>query len=204
MNDCFLIVGLGNPGRKYARTRHNIGFVVLDRLSERYGLDFGPVDDGCSAASGRIAGVPVVLVKPLLYMNRSGEALRVWLDRRRPCGEEAPRPAPLVVCDDIVLPLGTLRLRMRGGAGGHRGLESLAAAGWGEEYPRCRLGVADPEGMPDPSGWADFVLADFDDRQWETVDRLADRACEALATCLEQGPEIAASRFNGPLPSPGE
>lgn len=194
-----ILVGLGNPGPDYARTRHNLGFRVLDVLAARHGLVFGPVRDACAAAEGRIAGVAVALVKPLFYMNRSGEVLVRWLRGRGLAFAEAEGDGlatPLVICDDIALPLGALRLRMRGGAGGHNGLVSLIAALGGEDFPRLRLGVAPPDGSVLPQDWADYVLGEFPAGDWDTSEELAAHAADAVEGVLAEGIELAASRFN--------
>lgn len=214
-----LIVGLGNPGPEYATTRHNIGFRVLDLLAGRLGLEFGPVRRGCSVA-GDPAGAGPVLVKPLTYMNRSGEALAGWakaaglpLDAApaeppqpdEPDGSGPPAEPPsapagesaglLVICDDINLPLGSLRLRARGGDGGHRGLESIVRALGGEEFPRLRLGVAGADWRPQDD-WADYVLGDFTEPESGPTDELVAVAADAAECWLAEGSEAAAGRFN--------
>ncbi|MBA4377103.1 MAG: aminoacyl-tRNA hydrolase [Gemmatimonas sp.] len=220
-----LVVGLGNPGERYAWTRHNLGFRVLDALAARARLRFGPVRDGCATAAGRLGAGEVVLVKPVLYMNRSGEALAAraraegWpLQAGAPppesagdpgAGETAPGPPPsagpppspmfpppLAVCDDIALPWGSLRLRAGGSDGGHRGLESLGRALGGTRFPRLRLGVDGSEtGIPPPE-WADYVLAEFDAAERAAAEDLVQDACEVLLTWLEHGLETAAGRHN--------
>ncbi len=193
-----LIVGLGNPGPEYERTPHNIGFRCLERLAADHGLAFGMVRDGCRWAEGTVAGVPVVLVQPLRYMNRSGEALTAWFRRH---GPETPEgedtlPPPLVVVDDIALPLGALRLRAKGSDGGHRGLESMDRALGDVEYPRLRLGVAPDADGVHAADWADFVLEPFDDDDWDTSEDLVGYACEAVEAFLAHGVDWTASRFN--------
>jgi len=220
-----LVVGLGNPGERYAWTRHNLGFLVLDALAARARLCFGPVRDGCATAAGRLGAGEVVLVKPVLYMNRSGEALAAraraegWpLQAGAPppeaagnpaAGELAPAsppsalpppsslfPPPLAVCDDIALPWGSLRLRAGGSDGGHRGLESLGRALGGTRFPRLRLGVDGSEtGIPPPE-WADYVLAEFTAAERAAAEDLVQDACEVLLTWLEHGIETAAGRHN--------
>ncbi len=195
-----ILVGLGNPGERYARTRHNLGFRVVDRLAARYGMTFGPVADDCAAAEGRVAGVDTVLLKPMRYMNRSGEALARWAGGRGlalASQDGAEADAPLIVCDDIALPLGAARLRARGSDGGHRGLESILAALDGDEaFPRLRLGVAGDGESPPPASWSDYVLADFPAGEWLRSEELVDHACAALAWALVHGIEAAAGRFN--------
>jgi peptidyl-tRNA hydrolase, PTH1 family len=211
-----LIVGLGNPGPDYARTRHNIGFRCLDLLAKRHGLEFGRVKDGCMAAEGRIKGHSVVLVKPLRYMNVSGEALSVWAARRS-LAIGAPDPAldpdddcqpaeqpvmPLVIVDDIALPLGSLRLRARGSDGGHNGLASLAKALGGEDYPRMRLGVAPDEDAVPTELWKNFVLESFEGGEWDVSEDLIAHACDAVEAYLEHGVDWTGSRFNRRIRKP--
>lgn len=220
-----LVVGLGNPGERYAWTRHNLGFRVLDALAARARLRFGPVREGCATAAGRLGAGEVVLVKPLLYMNRSGEALAARARAEGwplpacapppaesglpPAGETAPTPAPaafppppsailapLAICDDIALPWGSLRLRAGGSDGGHRGLESLGRALGGTRFPRLRLGVDGSEtGIPPPD-WADYVLAELPTAERAAAEDLVQDACEVLLTWLEHGLETAAGRHN--------
>ena len=201
-----LIVGLGNPGPEYARTRHNIGFRCLDRLAARHGLEFGRVKDGCRIVVGRIVGHDVVLVKPMRYMNLSGEALAVWAARTAmelvlPDPDGLVRPVtPLIVVDDIALPLGALRLRARGSDGGHRGLESLARTLGGDDYPRLRLGVAPAAAAVPADQWKSFVLEEFDHQEWDDSEELVDYACDTLTAWLENGLEWTGSRYNRKRP----
>lgn len=214
-----LIVGLGNPGPEYARTRHNIGFRCVDLLARRHGLEFGRVKDGCIAAEGRIGEHDVLLVKPLRYMNVSGEALAVWAKRRsldigipdpedEVQGEDRPL-VPLVIVDDIALPLGSLRLRAKGSAGGHNGLHSMAHALGGEDYPRMRLGVAPDQDAVPAEQWKDFVLDTFENGEWDDSEDLIAHACDAVEAYLEHGVDWTGSRFNrrirkpDPEPEPG-
>ncbi len=213
-----ILVGLGNPGPDYERTRHNLGFRVLDALAARHSLSYGLVRHACAAAEGEIGGVAVALVKPLAYMNRSGEALAGWM-RGRGLAFAAPRDEddgsgdtesegmeteglepPLIVCDDIALPLGAARLRARGGAGGHNGLVSLIAALGGEDFPRLRLGVAPPDGAVPPEDWSEYVLGDFGDEAWAASEDLVAHGVEALECVLAEGLEIAGGRFNRKTP----
>lgn len=205
-----LVVGLGNPGARYARNRHNIGWRVLDELARRRQLAFGPGEGTWSAADDSAGGL--VLLKPLTYMNLSGEALRDWSRRSGvllsgaalladPSAEPAPVPAPdvvrpLVVCDDLALPLGAVRLRSRGSSGGQNGLASVIEHLGGEDFPRLRLGIA-PTDEPVPAHlWPDYVLADFDAAEEEQVIGIVAHAADAVDCCLELGAEAAGSRFN--------
>ncbi len=198
--DKCIIVGLGNPGAEYGTTRHNIGFLCLDELTRRHKLTFGIIRQGCQAAHGLIAGCPVVLVKPLLYMNRSGEALAAWA--RSEDIELGTDPddtielRPILIVDDIALPLGALRMRERGSDGGHRGLESIARVFGGNDYPRLRLGVGGREDPIPPSVWADYVLEPFPEDDWSVVDDLVTHAADALEGAIAHDISWAGSRFN--------
>jgi len=202
-----ILVGLGNPGAGYERTRHNLGFRTLDVLAGRHGLVFGDPVAACAEASGRIAGVEVVLLKPQLYMNRSGPALARWARRRDldlATADPVVQAPPLVVCDDIALPLGAARLRVRGGDGGHRGLESVIGTLGDEDFPRLRLGVAGGGEPVPPSIWADYVLDAFTSPEEPVVEELIDHAFATLEWVLVHGVEDAASRFNrGPPAAKG-
>jgi len=206
-----VVVGLGNPGPAYADNRHNVGFRVVEDLARRLGLSWR---DGAewAEARGRAPGGTVALVKPLAYMNRSGPALQAWsADAGIPLtGEPAAVPGdgtgppdpgpdalrPLVVCDDLNLPLGSVRLRARGGSGGQNGLDSVLACLGGEEVPRLRLGVAPPDREVDPEDWADFVLADFAPDEREAAADLVAHAAAALESWLAHGFEATVSRYN--------
>ena len=183
-----LIVGLGNPGRRYQATRHNIGFAVADELARRVGA---PWEQGRANALTVRAGVgaaSMLLVKPLTMMNLSGEAVA-----------ELARfykidPADiLVVADDVNLPLGRLRLRARGSAGGHNGFRSIIGLLGTEEFPRLRIGV----GRGDPRReLADHVLARFDDDEAADVEANVARAADAVECFIAEGIEAAMNRYN--------
>ena len=197
----FLIVGLGNPGPTYSFHRHNIGFQVVDRLADRLGLTFSAVDPACEQAVRSDEDRTLVLLKPQLYMNCSGDALLQWSRRKgiELAGSTDPEAAgvrPLIVCDDLALPLGSLRLRERGSSGGQNGLESVIHSLGGEEFPRLRLGVAGDEGTVPPEEWADYVLSPFLSEEGEQVGDQVDKAVQALECALDLGVGQAASRFN--------
>ncbi len=198
-----LIVGLGNPGQQYAATRHNVGFRVVDRIARRLGTEFGAPGSGYRLATASDSGSPLVLMKPLTYMNRSGEAVAAWLEQQGVRAGDAdpeaggqPAPELLVVCDDLNLPLGALRLRPGGGGGGQNGLADIIAALGTEEFPRLRLGIAPVKGPLDPALWADFVLSPFTSEESPAVDDMVERAATAALAWFEHGCEYAASRFN--------
>ena len=180
-----IVVGLGNPGPRYAATRHNIGFMVVDRLVEELGERWR------SGLVGETAQVPlgtgkVTLLKPQTYMNRSGNALSGlrW--------QETVGPGQvLVVCDDFTLPFSRIRLRRGGCDGGHNGLASVLGALGTEAVPRLRLGIGPVTGEDD----IDFVLTEFAGN--EPLAALLDRACSAVESCVRDGLDVAMNRFNG-------
>lgn len=184
-----IIVGLGNPGRRYADTRHNAGWLAADRLAGRCGAGrqqyaAGGMSLPCEDGGGR----RFLLFKPLRYMNRSGEPVSRLLGRR-----EADAGDLLVLVDDVNLPLGSLRLRTGGSSGGHRGLESIGAALGTSEFARLRMGVGPcPEGVD----LRRFVLSPFAPGEREAVDRMVESAADAALCWLRQGAETAMDRYN--------
>lgn len=199
-----VVVGLGNPGREHAGTRHNVGWRVADALARRLGARFARVPGRYDAAEAATDGGRLVLLKPLTYMNLSGDALRSFAARSgvRLGPPEAPGAVtPVVVCDDLNLPLGSLRVRPRGGAGGQKGLASILAALGSEDIPRVRLGIAPGGGVP-PADWSDYVLAPFTATEREVMAELVAEAADAVLCLLQEGVEAAAGRFNhGPPPA---
>lgn len=187
----FLVLGLGNPGPQYAETRHNFGFLVVDRLAADARAEFREVHGTvlvCPFTAGPDRGI---LAKPLTWMNRSGLAVRALRDRFR----ELPLARLLVVVDDLDLPLGKLRFRREGGDGGHNGLGSLIDELGTGEFPRLRLGI----GRPDAGGRedvVDWVLEPFLDEERELVDEVADRAVQGVRVFARDGIELAMNRFN--------
>jgi PTH1 family peptidyl-tRNA hydrolase len=214
-----LVLGLGNPGPSYRGNRHNIGFRCLERLAADLGLRFEGETPAYREAAGDGPAGALSLVQPLTFMNRSGEALRAWSrDRGLPVGGAPPpgelavvpeqepdpvpsRPAspslvvPVVVCDDIHLPLGSIRIRARGSDGGQNGLASIIAV-CGEGVPRVRLGVGPRQGTLAPEDWADYVLQDFAADERDAVEELLDTAALAVKDLLVLGPQQAGARHN--------
>jgi len=183
------IVGLGNPGSEYERTRHNAGWILLDHLASRAGMP--PWRRGIDAVvtTGTLAGVPVKLVKPTTFMNLSGRAL---------AGLRSPNWDPaadlLVLVDEAALPLGRYRLRGAGSAGGHNGLKSVESALGRQDYARLRIGVGPKP--PEYDDLADFVLGRFRKEERSQLDELLDPMAEAVECWLTDGIEIAMTRFN--------
>ena len=184
-----LIVGLGNPGEKYRRTRHNAGFMVVDELAQR--LPEGALEriEDAWAVKTEIAGERVVLMKPQSFMNRSGPVVEAAL---RWFNIEPDRL--VVVSDDVALPLGTLRIRPRGSHGGQNGLRSIIETIGSEEFARLRFGIGSSEPVLDLAG---FVLSDFPDAEVLRVQEMVSRAADALVAMVEHGVESAMNTFNG-------
>jgi PTH1 family peptidyl-tRNA hydrolase len=184
-----LLFGLGNPGGRYERTRHNLGWLLLDLLVARHDLRYSAGRGDYFFARYDLDGTRVHLVKPTTYMNLSGRAVRQYLAIERP--EE---PELVVATDDVNLPLGRLRFRPRGSAGGHNGLASVIEMLGRDEFPRLRMGVG-----PGPSGedLADYVLEEFSRDEWEAVETLLPRAADAFEHWIREGSEKTMERFNG-------
>jgi peptidyl-tRNA hydrolase, PTH1 family len=183
-----MILGLGNPGPEYRDTRHNLGFLVVEELAQRHGVEVGGQE--CRTLLGRLG--QAWLGMPQTFMNRSGYAAACLVER---LGLE-PRDL-LVVLDDVQLPHGSLRLRGRGSPGGHRGLESILEALRTDEVPRLRLGAREGDAAPAAEELVAFVLAPFPPDRREVVEKMVERAADACESWLSEGLEITMSRFNG-------
>ena len=185
----WLIVFLGNPGPKYECTRHNAGFMAGDALAKKLGVSINKLRFRALTAAAEINGEKVLLMKPQTFMNLSGEAV----------GQAArfykiPPERVLVVSDEISLPLGKLRVRPKGSAGGHNGLKSIIASLGSDAFPRIRIGVGAP---PHPDyDMADWVLSVFHNQDLEDMLTAASRAADAVITYVTDGPERAMNRFN--------
>jgi PTH1 family peptidyl-tRNA hydrolase len=187
-DDRQLVVGLGNPGPRYAGNRHNAGFFVVDLLAERIGGRFKAHKGRCDVVEGRLAGVPVVLAKPKSYMNASGGPI-VAISRFY----KVPVERITIVHDELDLPFGTLRLKRGGGDGGHNGLRSATSALGSREYTRVRFGIGRPPGRQDP---AEYVLRDFAAAERKEVPYLVDRAADAVEALVAEGLDAAQNKFN--------
>ncbi len=184
-----LIVGLGNPGIRYAGTRHNIGFEVVDRFARRHGARLRRRWCRSLVADLRIRGEEFLLAKPQTFMNLSGEAVRELLLRTKAAAADM-----LVVCDDINLPLGRIRLRPSGSAGGHHGLESIIACIRSQDFPRLRVGVGEGNNRQDVR---DHVLGRFHRSERRLVEDVIETAADCLDCAVQEGLHIAMNRFNG-------
>lgn len=186
--DWRMVVGLGNPGRRYERTPHNAGFLALDRIAERGGAEWrSGWRFPARVAEWRRELVRLVLVKPTTYMNASGNAVAPLLRMRGGTPDRV-----IVVLDDADLPPGALRIRSAGSAGGHRGLRSVLDRLGTEAVPRIRIGIGRQPG----AGLVEHVLSPFGREEWAAVRRAVDLAAEAVVVASEEGVEQAMNRFN--------
>lgn len=186
----FLIAGLGNPGREYANTRHNVGFDVIDKLAEQENIRLLEKKHKAVTGKGVIEGCKVILAKPQTYMNLSGESIRELADYYK-IDEKSEL---IVISDDISLPPGQLRIRKKGSAGGHNGLKNIIALLGHDEFQRIRLGVGEkPEGYD----LADYVLGHFDAKERKLADEAVREAADAVRVILTKGIEAAMNQFNG-------
>jgi PTH1 family peptidyl-tRNA hydrolase len=182
-----IVVGLGNPGNRYAKTRHNVGWMVLDRLADRAGWSGGGKErDAARVIWGRFEGLDLELVKPLTFMNESGLAVRKVLARGH-----APLEDLLVVADDFALPFGRLRLREAGSAGGHNGLRSIIGELDSQKFARLRVGIGEPSRAA-----VDHVLSTFRADERADLERVIDAAADAAIDWARDGASRAANRWN--------
>jgi PTH1 family peptidyl-tRNA hydrolase len=182
-----LIAGLGNPGPRYAKNRHNVGFQVLDRLAQKHQLVFRRMEAQALLACGEVEGRRVVLLKPVTYMNRSGIAIKPAVQQHHLSLSDV-----LIVYDELDLPLGKIRIRERGGAAGHRGMESVIATLGTEEIGRLRIGIGRPSGQAPE----EFVLEDFSPQEWIAMEEGYDRAIAALECFVLEGVAAAMNNYN--------
>lgn len=185
-----LIVGLGNPGEEYDRTRHNMGFMLIDRLLEKMPKDSFRENHQYESRfwKGVYAGRSLILQKPLTYMNLSGNAAVPLARSEKIAPEEI-----LVVHDDMDIPLGRIRIRKNGSSGGHNGIKSLIQGLGVESFPRMRIGIGK---MSNGRGSADFVLSKFEGPDWELCSKVLDAATDAVILMLRRGIQCAMNQYN--------
>jgi PTH1 family peptidyl-tRNA hydrolase len=188
-----VLLGLGNPGPQYAATRHNVGWWMLDHLADVWRFDAWRPDGGSLSATGLVGPYKVRLVKPQTYYNLSGDALRPYL--RRPFW--AAKTDLLVVCDDVALPVGRIRLRPQGSAGGSNGLRSIERTLGSQDYPRLRVGTRPLDEQRELGNLADFVLSPFDAIERQAVEALYPRVRDACETWVREGILAAMNQHNG-------
>ena len=184
----YLIAGLGNPTREYAGTRHNIGYDTITRLCDDYGISLDSKKHKGLCGKGIIEGEKVVLIQPLTYMNLSGDCIKEAADFYKIDPKHI-----IVIYDDISLPVGKLRVRAKGSAGGHNGVKSIIARLGTEEFPRIRIGVGEK-----PAGWdlADYVLGRFQNEELPAIREAVGNAAKACGLILKDGIETAMNRSN--------
>jgi peptidyl-tRNA hydrolase, PTH1 family len=187
-----LIVGLGNPGKSYADTRHNVGWWVIDHLAGVWRFDGWRKDQNAQVSDGRVGGVRVRLVKPQTYMNLSGGILRPYLRRETWSASKDL----LILVDEVALPVGRFRLRAQGSAGGHNGLKSIEAAVGSQEYARLRVGVGPPSDRKREGDLADYVLDKMGKRERAIIEELFPDLIALTESWLADGAPKAMSLFN--------
>jgi PTH1 family peptidyl-tRNA hydrolase len=185
----YLITGLGNPGREYRETRHNIGFMLVDHLAQRLGVSFSRMESKALVTKGEYQGRRLVLAKPQTYMNLSGSAVGSLMRFYK-----VPITNLLVAYDDVDLPLGTIRLRAEGGSAGQKGMASIIERLGTQEFPRLRLGIGRPPGRMDAAA---YVLQPFKKDEIELLPVILERAVDAALVFITSGLESAMNQFNG-------
>lgn len=185
-----LIVGLGNPGAEYERTRHNLGFMLVDLLARETGAQVKRKDCRALVGQALIEGTRALLVKPQTYMNLSGEAVACLLAKQ---DSKSAAQDLIVISDDLALPFGTIRLRRRGSAGGHNGLKSIIAATKTDEFIRLRIGIQPAHPVGDTKS---FVLDEFSRSERTELDKILERSAEALRAVIRDGIDKAMAEYN--------
>ncbi|MDD5828979.1 MAG: aminoacyl-tRNA hydrolase [Lachnospira sp.] len=185
----YIIAGLGNPGLQYMGTRHNAGFSVIEELADKHNISIDTAKHKGMIGKGVIDGQKVILVKPMTYMNNSGECIREVMDYYKVDIDDL-----IVIFDDISLVPGKLRIRAKGSAGGHNGIKSIIAHLGSDGFKRVKFGVGDK-----PKGWdlADWVLGKFPSEEFEALREGNKKACEAVECIMSEGIESAMNKYNG-------
>lgn len=185
----YIIVGLGNPEKKYVNTRHNIGFDVIDAIAEKNDIVLGEKKHKAVIGKGIVAGHKAVLVKPLTYMNLSGESVRSVIDFYK----VDEKGELIVISDDVSLDMGQIRIRRRGSDGGHKGLKNIIMHLGHDEFIRVRMGVGE---KPPRMNLADYVLGHFSAEEREVMNEGARTATFAIETMIVEGPDAAMNKYN--------
>ena len=184
----YIIVGLGNPGKQYEHTRHNVGFEVIDRLAEKHDILMTERKHRAFCGKGLIGGQKVMLVKPQTFMNLSGESVKSAVEFYQIGMDEL-----IVVYDDVSLSPGQLRIRRAGSAGGHNGIKNIIAQLGTQEFPRVKVGVGE---KPERMDLADYVLSHFSKGEWEMMEEAFKEAADAVEVMIADGADAAMNRFN--------
>ncbi len=193
----YIIAGLGNPGKEYGNPRHNVGYEVIDALAEKYNISVLELKHKALLGKGYIEGQKVILMKPLTYMNLSGESLRMAVDYYKADAEQDL----IVISDDVSLPPGQLRVRKKGSAGGHNGLKNIIKMLGTENFRRIRLGVGE---KPKAYDLADWVLGHFNKEERAVMDEAVGKAVQAVGLTVTEGPDAAMNVFNRKVQADGE
>jgi PTH1 family peptidyl-tRNA hydrolase len=183
----YLVVGLGNPGDEYRNTRHNVGFDIIDLLSEKYNIKISRIKFKGVYGEGNIEGEKVILLKPQTYMNLSGESIRELISFYK-----IPHDKIIVIYDDISLEVGRLRIRSKGSAGGHNGIKSIIAQLATDEFPRIKVGVGQPN-----SDMVKHVLGRFSKEDRDKVEKTFEAVSKAVETIISDNVDEAMNKFNG-------
>ena len=184
----YIIVGLGNPGKQYEHTRHNVGFEVIDRLAEKNDILMTERKHRAFCGKGLIGGQKVMLLKPQTFINLSGESVKSAVDCYQIGTDEL-----IVVYDDVSLSPGQLRIRRAGSAGGHNGIKNIIAQLGTQEFPRVKVGVGE---KPERMDLADYVLSHFSKGEWEMMEEAFKEAADAVEVMIADGADAAMNRFN--------
>jgi len=182
------VIGLGNPGRKYNKSRHNAGFIICDLIAGFFELSFRFGPGNTLITEYEVDGRNIIVAKPLTFMNRSGDVIIPLLET---FGLEPDKI--LVVCDDFSLPLGTIRIRKKGSAGNHNGLQSIIDRLQSIEFPRLRIGIGNEDDIPN---WVDFVLSNFKSKELKIIKKLGMNAIKAMSSIVIDGIDKAMTDFN--------
>lgn len=183
----YIIVGLGNPGKKYENTRHNMGFLAIDLLADKYGIEVNKLKFKSLVGEGRIAGEKVLLVKPQTYMNLSGEAVRAALDFYKEDSQNL-----IVIYDDLDIPTGTMRIRKKGSPGTHNGMRNIKQHIQTDDFPRIRIGI----GSERKGDLIDYVIGSISKNEQMLLDEALNKAAEGAAAIVEKGIEKAMNEYN--------
>ncbi|MCX6038283.1 MAG: aminoacyl-tRNA hydrolase [Chloroflexi bacterium] len=189
MTETYLIVGLGNPGREYRETRHNVGFMLLDRLTVKLNARFTRLQSKALVASANYQERKIILAKPQTFMNLSGQSVQGLMHFYK-----LPLENLLIAHDDLDLPVGTIRIRPDGGSAGQKGMTSILERFGTDEFPRLRLGIGRPPGQMQAP---DYVLQDFSNADLTFISETLNRAVEAVLTWVTEGLDAAMNKYNG-------
>ena len=195
----YIIAGLGNPGRRYQGTRHNIGFITVDTLAEKYGIKINKIKYKALVGEGNISGQKVLLVKPQTFMNLSGESIREVM-----AYYDEPAEHLLVILDDVDIEMGRIRMKQKGSAGTHNGMRSIVCQLQNEDFPRLKVGIGGDEERQRRVGLASYVLGGFGEDERRLMTEAVEKAVEAVECLLENGIDYAMNLYNRKTPTEGK